>query len=272
MSGIQGSHSEHHPQRELGELRVAVEQITTRDLPNPIEFQCHRREIFGIAGLAGAGRSELLAAIYGLTPLTNGRVNLFSSMGSCAVTSTSQAVKQGMGMVAEDRKTQGIFADKSIAFNITVAGLKSIATRWGIMRPGVEKQTAQTLITQLNVKCDSSAQAIARLSGGNQQKILIGRWLQAKADILLLDEPTRGVDPKAKHAIHDQLRQQRDQGAAIIVVSSDIDELTSLCDRIMVLSNRQQVTIFGANEWSHGAILNAAFSAYTSTPSLSVNE
>jgi len=271
MSGGSVHYQQRHSSKVIGEVRILVQQLVTRDLPNPISFQCHAGEIFGVAGLAGAGRSELLAAIYGLTQRTSGDVKIVTAAGDVSVSSPSQAVQLGMGMVAEDRKSQGIFAHKSIAFNITIAGLKKIVTGWGILRPHIEKQVANSFIAKLNVKCDTSDQAIARLSGGNQQKIIIGRWMQAQADILLLDEPTRGVDPAAKSTIHDQLRQLRDQGACIIVVSSEIDELMSLCDRIMVLSNRQQVAILNTGEWSHDTILQAAFSAYNTTPSLSVN-
>jgi ribose transport system ATP-binding protein len=273
IEAMSGS-SQHHPHRASkapGDPRILVQDLVTRDLPTPISFHCRTGEIFGIAGLAGAGRSELLSAVYGLTPRTRGDVQVVTAAGHVSVSSPSQAVQLGIGMVAEDRKTQGIFAHKSIAFNLTIAGLKNIASRWGILRPRIEKQTATALINQLKIKCDSSDQAIARLSGGNQQKIIIGRWMQAQVDILLLDEPTRGVDPTAKNAIHDQLRQLRDQGATIIVVSSEIDELMSLCDRIMVLSNRQSVVTFDAGEWSHDIILQAAFSAYNTTSSLSVN-
>ena len=115
----------------------------------------------------------------------------------------------------------------------------------------------------LKVKCDSADQTIDKLSGGNQQKLLIGRWLHAEAKILLLDEPTRGVDVSAKVAIHEQLRQLRDSGATMLVVSSELEELTALCDRIIVLSNRKHVASFKRGNWSHDDILAAAFSEYT---------
>lgn len=262
MSGISASPPVREHRRGNGELRLSVKNITTQDLPNPISFDCFSGEILGIAGLAGSGRSEVLMAIYGLTRLTGGSVNLHQGSETTVISSAHQAVKSGMGMVAEDRKTQGIFADKSIALNMTVAGLQRIANRWGLLRANIERIATNQLIEQLGVKCTNDKQAIMCLSGGNQQKILIGRWMHAQVNVLLLDEPTRGVDPTAKHAIHSQLRELRDKGATIIVVSSEIDELTALCDRVIVLSNRQQAATLLPNQWSHEAILHAAFSAY----------
>lgn len=262
MSGSTRVESKTHNPQHKGELLLSVDNMMTKDLPNPIEFKCHRGEIVGVAGLAGSGRSELLMAIYGLTKLTKGSVNLHRGENKIPIRSAHQAVSLGMGLVAEDRKSQGIFADKSIAFNMVIASLRRVANSWGILRSSVEKKLTEALIQELGVKCDHSAQAIARLSGGNQQKILIGRWLHAQADVILLDEPTRGVDQNAKQLIYEKLHDWREKGALIIIVSSEIDELTSLCDRIVVLSNRKQVATFSPHEWSREKILNAAFSAY----------
>ena len=250
-------------QRSFTEPRIVVENLTTKDLPYKINFTCHRGEVLGVAGLAGAGRSELLAAIYGLTPHVSGSVSMINGAKKIAITSAHSAVKQKIGFVAEDRKTQGIFADKSIAMNTTIAGLSRVAHSWGKLKLKTEKFCVQALIDSLHVKCEGPQQPINKLSGGNQQKLLIGRWMHSKAQVLLLDEPTRGVDPASKQAIHDRLRSLRDEGASMIVVSSEIEELTSLCDRILVLSERKHVATFERGAWSHDAILNAAFSEHT---------
>jgi ribose transport system ATP-binding protein len=297
MSGKSLLEHENDQARTLGAERLRVDKLTTSDLPNPISLCCHRSEILGIAGLAGAGRSELLEAIYGLTKHTGGKVELTSDDGpsdceigrseeghsdvghsdvghsegtnSCThvIQSADQAVKLGMGLVAEDRKTQGIFASKSIAMNTTVAGLKRVANSWGKLLPKNEIRAVEHLIQHLRVKCDGPDQAINRLSGGNQQKLLIARWMHNKTQVLLLDEPTRGVDVGSKLAIHQQLRELRDQGASMIIVSSELGELTALCDNILVLSERKHVASFRRGEWSNDQILQAAFSEHTSARS-----
>lgn len=247
--------------------RIVVSNLTTKVLPHKLNFTCYSGEILGVAGLAGAGRSELLEAIYGLTSHTSGSVCLMKDDKSTFISSSRAAVKNGMAFVAEDRKTQGIFADKSIAMNTTIANLSLIANTWGVLRHKFEQQRVQLLIDNLQVKCEGPEQAINKLSGGNQQKLLIGRWMQAGSNVLLLDEPTRGVDPTSKQSIHDRLRTLSDEGASMIVVSSDIDELVALCDRILVLSERKHVATFSRGEWSHDAILQAAFSEHTAVRS-----
>ncbi len=249
-------------QRTVGTPRLQVAGLQSADLPNPITLTCHKGEVLGIAGLAGAGRSELLQAIYGLADDRLGEVRLLDGDKSTPLNSAKDAVKNGVGYVAEDRKTEGIFADKSVAMNTTLAGLDRISTGWGRLLPSRERQCVIELIDQLKITCEGPEQIINRLSGGNQQKTMLGRWIHSESDVWLLDEPTRGVDVAAKHAIHDQLRDLRDKGAAMIIVSSEIEELTVLCDRILVLSNRKLVASFDRGEWTNEAILHAAFSEY----------
>ena len=167
-----------------------------------------------------------------------------------------------MALIAEDRKTQGIFASKSISLNTTVAGLGKLASGLSRTVPTREVQASRELIDSLKIKCEGPLQLIDRLSGGNQQKVLIARWLETKADVWLLDEPTRGVDIGSTAAIHEHLRQLRDQGAAIIIASSELEELTTLCDRILVLSNRKAVKTFKRGEWNKELLLEAAFSQH----------
>jgi len=248
--------------RKIGELRLSVEQLSSADFPQPISLQCHRGEILGIAGLAGAGRSELLQAIYGLSAERRGRVVLSGSGADVLIDSASSAVRNGMAFIAEDRKSQGIFSGKSISLNTTVAGLSKLGGGLGAILPRREQRVSEELIARLRVKCEGPLQTIDRLSGGNQQKVLFARWLQTESDVWLLDEPTRGVDVGSKLAIHDQLRQLRDQGAAMLIVSSELEELTALCDRILVLSNKKAVATYDRGQWSKEVLLAAAFSEH----------
>ena len=254
-------HSGDEP-REIGDLRLGIEQLSSADFPEPISLQCHAREIIGIAGLAGAGRSELLHAIYGLAADCQGRVVLNRSGANVLIDSANTAAKNGMALIAEDRKSQGIFSGKSISFNTTVAGLGKLSGNLGAIMPKREQRVCEELISRLKIKCEGTLQTIDRLSGGNQQKVLIARWLQSESDVWLLDEPTRGVDAGSKFAIHEQLRKLRDQGATMIIVSSELEELTALCDRILVLSNKKAIAIFKRGQWSKEKLLAAAFSEH----------
>ena len=263
MSGQEMQSRNRQRIREYGDVRLDVFQLSTAELPNAISLQCHEGEILGIAGLSGSGRSELLHGIFGLEVKHKGRVTLLGKgKNDIYIDSATTAVKHGVALIAEDRKTQGIFASKSISLNTTVAGLGKLASGLSRTVPTREVQASRELIDSLKIKCEGPLQLIDRLSGGNQQKVLIARWLETKADVWLLDEPTRGVDVGSTAAIHEHLRQLRDQGAAIIIASSELEELTTLCDRILVLSNRKAVKTFKRGEWNKELLLEAAFSQH----------
>lgn len=269
MSGMELLRHKEQESRECGEVRLDVFQLSTADLPNAISLQCHAGEILGIAGLSGAGRSELLHGIFGLGIERQGRVALLvedSESGKAIdIDSPTTAVNNGMALIAEDRKTQGIFANKTIALNSTLAGLGKLGSSLTRLLPSRETEVSEELIGRLKIKCEGPLQLIDRLSGGNQQKVLIARWLETKAKVWLLDEPTRGVDVGSKAAIHEHLRQLRDDGAAIVIASSELEELTALCDRILVLSNKKAVKTFKQGEWSKELLLEAAFSQHRGT-------
>ena len=258
-------HSSDEP-RAYGKVRLGVEDLSTRELPNPVSLACHSGEVLGVAGLSGSGRSELLHAIFGLGLERQGRVILHDceqrSEAQIEINSPNEAVKNGIGLIAEDRKTQGIFANQMLSMNITVAALGKLGKGLNVLFPDREKERTKQLISSLKIKCLGPTQSIERLSGGNQQKSLFARWLEVGASVWLLDEPTRGVDAESKLVIHRLLRELRDKGVALIIVSSEMDELTDLCDRILVMSNKKQVGIFNRGCWSKTLLLEAAFSEY----------
>ena len=259
MSGT--STKQHHPPSQTKQdplPRLTVTNLTTRQLPHPITFQAQQAEILGIAGLMGAGRTELLRAIHGLVPGTSGRIEVHQADGAHHITNVGEAVAAGVGLVPENRATQGIFTGQSLALNITIANFDGI-TRAGVLNQSAEHATTQHFIQQLQVKCEHPNQPIQALSGGNQQKLMLARWLHANCSVLLLDEPTRGIDVAAKAAIHGLLRELRDAGKTLLVVSSELDELLQLCDRIMVMSNRHLVATHNAVEATEERLLQAAF-------------
>lgn len=249
------------PERDAP-VRLEVEELCTEQLPHAISFSCKRGEILGVAGLAGSGRTELLNAIFGLDKRTSGSIKIHTNGEAMEIRSVKQAIRCGAGLVAEDRSKDGIFRDLTLGFNITVAGLQRIANRIGKVIRQREYSSGGKLLEELRVRNDGIEQKIRELSGGNQQKLMLGRWLHCESQLLLLDEPTRGVDVGAKLAIHEELARLRNAGVAVVTVSSELDELRQLCDRIIVLSNRKLVATLERGNWSQEDILEAAFSEY----------
>lgn len=243
-------------------IHLKVENLRTAELPHAISFSCRRGEILGIAGLAGSGRTELLHAIFGLHKRLAGSIKIHVDGVATEIRNVRHAIKYGAGMVSEDRSKDGVFQDLTLAFNITVAGLERVANRLGKVIRLHEAGKVEKLVEELRVRSSGIEQKIRELSGGNQQKLMLARWLHCGSQLLLLDEPTRGVDVGAKLAIHEELVRLRESGVSIIAVSSELDELRQLCDRILVLSNRKLVSVIDRGTWSQEDILEAAFSEY----------
>ena len=242
---------------------IRADAITTTELPEPITLTGNGGEIIGIAGLAGAGRSELLHALFRLAPLTGGSVCRFVEGCSVPVRSATHAMRSGMAFLGEDRKEMGIYSGRSVLINMMVPGKPaSSSPLLRIDRIGEYKAAAE-LTRRLDIRYHDLDQDIAELSGGNQQKALIGRWLHCEADVFLLDEPTRGVDVGTKSAIYDLLSELGESGKCILIASSEIEELMAVCSRIIVLSKRKLVRSFERGEWSEAEILAAAFQEFT---------
>ena len=250
----------------IGDASVVLDatELTTDDLPHAIDLTFKSGEIVGLAGLAGAGRSELLSALFGLVPLTGGMVRRIDNGAKHVVLSAGQAVKNGIAFLGEDRQSMGLFLGQSLLANMMVPGSDQTRILQRIDRER-ESDDGTRLVEKLSVRCNNLAQDIHQLSGGNQQKVLIARWLHRDSDILLLDEPTRGVDVGTKNAIYELLISLRHQGKTIIMASSEIDELTTVCDRILVLSDRKLVKSFERSDFSEQEILAAAFSEFTAS-------
>lgn len=250
------------PTTKSAPLHLSVDGLRTPKLPNPISFNCRRGEILGIAGLAGSGRTELLNAVFGLDKRIAGSVKVHEEGTTTETRNPWQSIKCGIGLVTEDRSKDGVFRDQALAFNVTISGLSRIADRSGRLVRRKEAGAVAKLVEALHVRSNGVYQKMRELSGGNQQKSMLARWLHCGSQLLLLDEPTRGVDVTAKLAIHTELVRLRDVGITVIAVSSELEELQSLCDRILVLSNRILVAEFHRRNWSQREILEAAFSEY----------
>jgi ribose transport system ATP-binding protein len=221
----------------------------------------HRGEILGIAGLVGAGRTELLRAIFSLDPVRSGHVRVGAYSGG---SSPHQRWRQGAGMVSEDRKAEGVALGLGVADNLTLTKLAGMGPA-SLVMPGQQRSVAARWIRDLAIKCASPAQSVAELSGGNQQKVAIARLLHHDVDVLLLDEPTRGIDVASKaqiYAIVDALVAAEQPAGrapkAVLLVSSYLPELLGLCDRIAVMRRGRLGEPRPAGEWNEHSLMLAA--------------
>ena len=216
-------------------------------------FDLHRGEILGIAGLLGAGRSELLSALYGSRP-RRGTVTVDGRPVRGG--HPRHAREAGIAMVTEERKREGLLFNLSVLHNVTIGSLGSVS-RHGVLRGGLERRVGRRSISDLEVKTPGLGSSVDHLSGGNQQKLLIGRALLTAPKIVLLDEPTKGVDIGTRQQIYRLMGALADQGIALVVVSSEFDELLGLCDRFLVLAEGRFVDEFGKGEGGEARVLAA---------------
>jgi ribose transport system ATP-binding protein len=225
-----------------------------------ISFSLRRGEILGFAGLMGAGRTELLECLFGSSPeRAVGRIVLEGKQ--VRFDHPAEAMRAGIGLVTEDRKRLGLFAQMTVGENITICTLPDTATA-GVISGRRERRTANETVQKLAVKTASIETAITSLSGGNQQKAIIGRWLLTKPKVLLLDDPTRGVDVGAKAELYRLMNTLCREGLGIIVTSSELPELLTLCDRILVLCEGRLTGEFSRQEATEQRIMEAATMRY----------
>jgi len=261
MVGRDVEESLDRPRRPARGVALRVRSLGRGKVVRNVDFDLHRGEILGLAGLVGSGRTELLRLVYGADRRDTGTLTRADERDELRVNSPMQAVGAGIGFVTEDRKSQGLLLPLTIRVNSTLANLGAVA-RAGWLQPAEERAEVERLRSLLRVRSDSIEQPVEQLSGGNQQKVVFARWLHRDCDVLLLDEPTRGVDIGARADIYAQLDQLAAAGKALLMVSSDLRELMSVCDRIGVMSAGRLVHIFERGEWTQQALLQAAFSAY----------
>jgi ribose transport system ATP-binding protein len=245
-----------HAARTPGPPALQVESLSLGRRVRDVSFTVRRGEIFGLSGLVGSGRTSLLRAIFGAEPADFGAVRTESSSAPRAFRTPAEAAQAGIGMIPEDRKGQGLLLQRSVLLNTTL----------GILRRRVRSrvETTAVVLDRLETRRQSLDQPVAELSGGNQQKVLIARWLLRGPRILLFDEPTRGIDVSSRALIYHLLGELADEGKAIVLSSSDLDELLLLCDRIGVLSAGRLVEVFDRESWSREALSAAAFRGYLS--------
>jgi ribose transport system ATP-binding protein len=247
-----------HVPRAIGDPVLELADLTGARLPQGINLTLHRGEILGLAGIVGAGRTELLRAVFGLDPVRRGTVKV----SGVAVPVRGRALprrrlRSGLGFLSEDRKQEGLALTQSIADNLTYTRLRPY-TFAGLLRLGERRRRVGEWLTRLGVRFSQPEQAVGTLSGGNQQKVALGRLLHQDADVLLLDEPTRGVDVGSKAEIYRLIGELAARGKAVLFVSSYLPELLGVCDRVAVMSRGRVRAVRAAKDWTPGEAIACA--------------
>jgi ribose transport system ATP-binding protein len=248
--------------RPAGETVLRVSHLRAGRRVRDVSLDLRAGEIVGLAGLIGSGRTETLRAVFGADPKEGGEVYLGRDDRPLRIHQPADALRAGIGMVPEDRKQDGLLLALSVRVNLTLSTLERHARRGGWLDAESERRTTRDFCQRLSVQCASVEQPVGELSGGNQQKLLIARWLAREGRVLLFDEPTRGIDVAAKDKVCQVLRCLAAEGKAVLVVSSELPELMALCDRILVMSAGRIAARFLPGEWTQEKLMAAAFSGY----------
>ncbi len=240
--------------KQLGPVVLSVRGLTTRRVRD-IGFDVRAGEVVGLAGLIGAGRSELAEAIFGADRLLSGHVAIAGQ--TLRLRSPADAIAAGIGLAPEERKSQALLLLRSVADNITLC-VPDLISRFGVLSRSRARQIAGTQIARLRIKTPSPDQLVAKLSGGNQQKVVLGRWLARRPRLLILDEPTRGIDVGAKAEIYRLIAQLAAEGMALLVISSEMPELLGLADRVLVMASGRLVADLPRADASEARVLELA--------------
>jgi len=233
---LTGQYFPSNEDRTLGPIRLKVENLHVPGAPHGVSFEAHQGEILGFAGLVGAGRTELMQTIFGVTPALAGSILLDKKPFSA--NSPRDAIQHGVFLAPEDRKQHGLVLGMSIAQNTSLPDIANYA-RFGWLDRKSEQRVALQEKQRMKIKAPSVDQKVVNLSGGNQQKVVLGKWLAMSPKILILDEPTRGIDVGAKAEIYREMATLAQQGITILMVSSDMEEILGMSDRIVVMHERR---------------------------------
>ncbi len=245
------------PAYTRGECTLRVQDLCTHKRLKHISFEAYQGEILGIAGLMGAGRTELARALFGADPIEKGEIQLYGKKQ--VIHSPSQAIRMGFGYVTEDRKRDGLMLEQSLKENILLSSYERFS-RLGMIQDGMADKEADSFIEMLRIRAAGRSQRVGRLSGGNQQKAVIAKWLCRRSRVLLLDEPTRGIDVGAKYEIYEWMYRLAEDGATILMISSELPEILGMSDRILVMSGGRITAELDAGEADQNKILKYAMS------------
>jgi ribose transport system ATP-binding protein len=241
---------------QIGEEIFRVENINRGKEVRNVSFSVRAGEVLGIAGLVGAGRTETMRAIFGADSKDAGRITLDGR--PLRINSPTDAVKAGIGFLPEDRKEQGTILSMSVRKNVTMPSLWSRFAKFGFIKQADEKKTTRDLIEKLSIKTNSTETDVTDLSGGNQQKVVLAKWLGTDCRVIILDEPTRGVDVGAKVEIYNLINELAAAGLAIIVISSEMMEVIGICDRVLVMRQGRIQGVLEKDQLTEENIMNLA--------------
>jgi ribose transport system ATP-binding protein len=248
---------DHFPRRRSppGDEVLRVDHLSRRGVLHDISFHLRRGEILGVAGLLGAGRTELARALFGADRSDGGQVSVKGRMA--LVRSPAEGIARGLGLLPEDRKAQGLVLGLSVRENLALSSEKKLS-RFGFVQEAKEALLSKRFVDELRIKTPGIEQLVGALSGGNQQKIVLGKWLAASVDVLIMDEPTRGIDVAAKVEIYELMNRLTASGAAILMISSELPEILGMSDRILVMRAGRIASEFLAEGADQEALLGAA--------------
>ncbi len=266
MAGQEATQQPTRKDTRRGEVALRVAHLRRGKQVQDVSFEVRQGEVLGLAGLIGAGRTETLRAIFGADPPEGGAIYVGGQTEPAQIRQPRDAVRAGIGMIPEDRKQQGLLLPHALRLNTTLAAMKQVS-RAGWIDPSKEEEAAHRYIQLLDIQVRSPEQPMQELSGGNQQKVVVARWLFRDCPVLLFDEPTRGIDVTARHRLYELFDTLTAAGKALVVVSSDLRELMAICDRIAVLSAGRLVDTFDPDTWTHDALMAAAISGYLASSS-----
>ncbi|WP_129503050.1 galactose/methyl galactoside ABC transporter ATP-binding protein MglA [Aeromonas veronii] len=240
------------------EVILEIEHLTAKNQPSiqDVTFNLHKGEILGIAGLVGAKRTDIVETLFGIRDRSQGCIKLHGK--EVANQNAHEAIRNGFALVTEERRSTGIYSRLDIAFNSLIANMDSYKGSMGLLSDNKMKSDTQWVIDSMRVKTPTQQTQIGSLSGGNQQKVIIGRWLLTQPEILMLDEPTRGIDVGAKFEIYQLILELAKKDKGIIIISSEMPELLGITDRIMVMSNGRVAGIVNTKETDQSEILRLA--------------
>jgi methyl-galactoside transport system ATP-binding protein/inositol transport system ATP-binding protein len=230
----------------IGEVKLEVKNFSNRKYFRDVSFTVRKGEILGIAGLVGAGRSEVVETIFGMRPRLSGEI--FIDGKKTEIKTPTDAIKNGMAWLTEDRRLSGIFPMLTVQLNIAIAIIPKFLNKIGLIREASLKQNCEEYVKKIQIKTPSLDQKVENLSGGNQQKVLVARWLMTNPDILFIDEPTRGIDVGTKSEIHKLISTLAGEGKSIVMVSSELPEIMGMSDRIMVMHQGKVTGILENNK------------------------
>ncbi len=244
------------PSSARKDLVLSVTNLSRQGTFEGVTFDLHRGEVLGFAGLIGAGRTDVGLALFGIEPATSGTILLDGK--PVTVRSPRDAMNLGIAYVSEDRRQLGLVLPMAIFANITLPVLRRYLNRLGLVRTSQERQTAEAFRTRLAIRAPSVDLEVAKLSGGNQQKVMLSKWLNTNPSVLILDEPTRGVDVGSKAEVHAIIGQLAEEGIGVIVISSDLPEVLVLSDRVLVMREGRQMAILDRAEANEETVMTAA--------------